>query len=190
MTEYSFAKTVRFLSLVFFIFGATLLYADKLQESKRVLLIQSYHNTFRWTNQVTQGFLNRMEHLAPNTEIEVIYLDLLRKGSQKKTKLEKAVRKIRQGFFDLVVVSGDDGIDLFRACAGEIPAKQQILFSGWINSDPAVRKDFPNSTVLVQKTDIEGTLRRKFLSLWTRETREKGSPLIYGEPLFRKHFPR
>lgn len=101
MTEYSFAKTVRFLSLVFFIFGATLLYADKLQESKRVLLIQSYHNTFRWTNQVTQGFLNRMEHLAPNTEIEVIYLDLLRKGSQKKTKLEKAVRKIRQGFLTL-----------------------------------------------------------------------------------------
>lgn len=101
-------------------------YADKLQESKRVLLIQSYHNTFRWTNQVTQGFLNRMEHLAPNTEIEVIYLDLLRKGSQKKTKLEKAVRKIRQGFFDLVVVSGDDGIDLFRACAGEIPQNSRF----------------------------------------------------------------
>ena len=159
MTEYSFAKIVRFLSLVFFIFGATFLYADKLQESKRVLLIQSYHNTFRWTNQVTQGFLNRMEHLAPNTEVDVIYLDLLRKGSQKKTKLEKAVRKIRQGFYDLVVVSGDDGIDLFRACAGEIPAKQPVLFLGWINSDLTVRKEFPNSTALIQKVDIEGTLR-------------------------------
>lgn len=159
MTECSFAKTVRFLCLVFFIFGAMLLCADKLHESKRVLLIQSYHNTFRWTNQVTQGLLNRMEHLAPNTEIEVIYLDLLREGYQKKTKLEKAVRKIRQGFYDLVVVFDNDGIDLFRACAGEIPAKQPILFSGWINSDPAVRKEFPNSNVLVQKVDIEGPLR-------------------------------
>lgn len=101
MTEYSFAKTVRFLSLVFFIFGATLLYADKLQESKRVLLIQSYHNTFRWTNQVTQGFLNRMEHLAPNTEVDVVYLDLLREGHQEKTKLERAVRQVRQGAYDL-----------------------------------------------------------------------------------------
>ena len=99
MTEYSFAKTVRFLSLVFFIFGATLLYADKLQESKRVLLIQSYHNTFRWTNQVTQGFLNRMEHLAPNTEIEVIYLDLLRKGSQKKNEVGKSGKEDTAGFF-------------------------------------------------------------------------------------------
>lgn len=200
MTEYSFAKIVRFLSLVFFIFGATFLYADKLQESKRVLLIQSYHNTFRWMNQVTQGFLNRMEHLAPNTEVDVIYLDLLRKGSQKKTKLEKAVRKIRQGFYDLVVVSGDDGIDLFRACAGEIPAKQQILFSGWINSDPAVRKEFPNSTALIQKVDIEGSLRlaeaclngapEKIFVIVDKGNAGKGLPLIYGEPSFRKHFPR
>ncbi len=158
MTGYSLIKAVRFLFLVFLIFGAMLLCAEKRQEPKRVLLIQSYHNTFRWTNHVTHGFLARMEHLAPDTEIDVIYLDLLRPGHQEKTELERAVRKIRQGIYDLVAVSGDDGIELFRTRAGEIPEKQPVLFLGWINSDLTVRREFPNSTALIQKVDIEGTL--------------------------------
>ena len=128
------------------------------EPESRVLLMHSYSSSFRWTDQVTGGFLARLTELVPEAGVEVAYLDFFRPGADPRTTFENIARRVEAGDYDVVAVCDDDGIELFRQNARRLPAEVPVVFLGWVGYDPEIRREFPNSTGLIQPVPVARTI--------------------------------
>lgn len=127
-------------------------------KEKNVLLVHSYHSTFQWTDDITDGFLSRLKDLAGDVNVDVVYLDVLRPTVDSEQAFQGFVKQLRNGSYDLLVLCDDEAIDRFRREDNVVPENVPILLIGWVDYDENIRKERANLTALLQDADISGTI--------------------------------
>ncbi|MBN1768888.1 MAG: hypothetical protein JXR50_07495 [Prolixibacteraceae bacterium] len=82
------------------------------QENKNILLLNSYHYGFRWSDEITDGIKDAIEEIQ-NTTLFVGYLDAKRNPNFYDTNIFKDAfrRKYQDKQFDIVIVSDNAAFD-------------------------------------------------------------------------------
>jgi len=141
MPEFIPGKTRRFRRL--WLPGALFLFASVLSifiasadarsaGKKNVLILNSYHEGFKWTDDITRGVVSALEPVSGETRIFIEYLNT------KWVKDDLYFRQVRQILkhtyartrFDLIISSDNDAFDFLREYRDEVFGRVPVVFSG------------------------------------------------------------
>jgi two-component system cell cycle sensor histidine kinase/response regulator CckA len=124
--------------------------AVECKETKKALIIHSYHQGFGRTDKIQEGLLNIFEQSKYNVEMFVEYLDTKRyKYDEIKNSLHSMLEyKHRGKEFDVVIATDDNAIDfsINHRLLNHIGIKTPIIFCGENREGPNTHKGVPNIT--------------------------------------------
>ena len=115
------------------------------KEKKKVLILHSYHQTFKWTDRLNDGIYSVLNNTNINTEYFIEYMDTKRfinkehYGNLIKTYYEK----YKNTKFDLIISSDNNAFNFLKTYSASIFNLAPVVFCG-VNS--------------LQKEDVEGYL--------------------------------
>jgi signal transduction histidine kinase len=100
--------------ILFYLFFIAFSLTTQAQESKNILLLNSYHHGYTWTDELTNGIRSTIEK-RPNTTLYVEYLEAKRNpGYHKSIAYENAFsRKYKGKKFDIVIISDNAALDFW-----------------------------------------------------------------------------
>jgi signal transduction histidine kinase/CheY-like chemotaxis protein len=126
-------------------------------EPPRVVVLNSYHRGFTWTDQETDGILAGLRARWPSLQPDVLHLDAKRSGGAVHEAAVLGLLAARRGLrpFDLVVTTDDAALDLALRRRSEIAGDAAIAFCG-VNRPPP--EGVPRIAGLLEDVDIPGTL--------------------------------
>jgi len=130
---------------------------DKL---KRVLILNSYHQSYIWTDQITQAIIKQISPQFSDAEFYVEYLDAKRMCNEELTQnIYRTIKqKYRQIKLDAIVVSDDDALLFMLRFHDELFPGVPVVFCG-INDENIIYK-LPRRyyTGLLEVLDIKPNL--------------------------------
>jgi signal transduction histidine kinase len=126
----------RLIFISLFIFSGTQLFGESISEgTKNVLLINSYHQGYTWTDSVTSGIIKTLRQY-PNINLYFKSLDA-KKFGQSKFDVEK--RFIQEKFANItlsgVLVSDNDALDFAFKYEQELFPNVPVVFAGISNPE-------------------------------------------------------
>ena len=125
-----------------------------------ILILESYHRGFPWTDQETNGALAALRARWPALQPQVESLDRKRYGTPEA--LEAAVRrvaeKLRGRRLDGVIVTDNAALEVALARRADLLGAAPISFAGVNGFDPAWLRGQPHVTGVVEDVDVAGTL--------------------------------
>ena len=132
--------------------------------SPSVVVLNSYHHGFRWSDEETAGLLQRLREVYPDVDPLIEYMDAKRRPDQTNAALVKdyLVRKYRGFRPDIVVALDNPALETLFRYHDDLFAGVPIVFMGV--------SDFPSLSVppgvsvtgVAEVTDLVGTLRVAF----------------------------
>lgn len=146
-----------------------------------VLLLNSYHNGYKWTDGLVKG----VRSVLHDVDLIVEYMDTKRNTRPEYLEaLRDFLKKKYAGVRIDVIVSADDrALEFLRAYRDELFPGVPVVFCGVNYASPEVRSGFPNTTGVNEDVDLVANLdiirsiypkaRRLFLVDDTTETGEK-----------------
>jgi len=145
----------------FFLISITVIDASQPPVDKRVLILHSYHQGYKWTDDIHQGIVDILNK-EENIELCIEYMDLIRNQSDETlVKLEELYtikytnKNIR---FDAIVVSDDNAFNFIIEKRDILFKDSPIIFCG-INDFSADRiKNIPNITGVNEEKSIRQTI--------------------------------
>lgn len=133
---------------------ATLAHANP---GSNVLLVNSYHHGFKWTDDIVAGVKSV---LAGNVDLRIEYLDNRRVSS--KPYLENIYESFRIKFkgirYDVIIVSDDPALDLLLDLRDELFPGTPVVFCGINDFNEARLRGQPLYTGVVEDVDLKSTL--------------------------------
>ena len=128
-------------------------------ERKQVLLIHSYHNGYRWTDDITRGIRNGLGG-DENIDLRIEYLDTKRFPDRMHLPgiYQLFQAKYKDVKIDLVMSTDDDALNFLLAYAGELFPGTPVVFLGANFFDPGRLAEHSQFTGLSEEIDIGGTL--------------------------------
>ena len=129
-------------------------------DSKRVLVLHSYHQGFDWTDSIQQGLARSLAVSYPEAELYVEYMNTKRQSinvmsPQLVGLYTKAYAKIR---FDVIVVSDNNALDFLLQHQGTLFPGVPVVFSGINNIDNYSFDPVVNYTGVSEAADIVSTI--------------------------------
>jgi len=105
---------------------------SRLEGKKNVLILNSYHQGFKWTDDITRGVISALEPVSGETRIFIEYM------GTKWVKDDLYFQELRQILkhkysrtrFDLIVSSDNDAFDFLRDHRDEVFGRIPVVFSG------------------------------------------------------------
>ncbi len=101
-------------------------------EKKNVLILNSYHQGFKWTDDITRGAVSALSPVSGDTRIFVEYMDT--KWVRDESYFRELTRIYRHKYsrirFDLIISSDNDAFDFLRRHRDEIFGKTPVVFCG------------------------------------------------------------
>lgn len=128
----------------------------------RVLLLNSYHPGYTWSDEIVKGVEDTFEKSTPPVELYVEYLDSKRMGtSVKHHKCFSELLKIKYapGFFDAIITSDDNAYQYFLKIRNSMFPKTPMVFCGINNFNPLQLKGIKNVTGIIQRTNPHSVIR-------------------------------
>ena len=82
-------------------------------ELPKVLILHSYHQQFKWTNEITQGIETQLEGLC---DIQVQYMDTKRQfdSTYQKILFNLIYHKHKKHHYDVIVVSDNNALNFLK----------------------------------------------------------------------------
>jgi len=134
-------------------------YAD---HGKKVLLINSYHPHYQWTDDITRGVVDALASVVPPEDIYVEYMDARRHIDDTRlldnfhNLIAYKYRKVNPA---LIIVSDDPALNYMLTQGRELFPDVPIVFSG-INAPEKHNFDaVPDITGIVEGVEIDGNLQ-------------------------------
>lgn len=130
------------------------------QPVPRVLLLNSYHQSFQWSGDITEAVQATFEDAGRDVRLHVEYMDLKRHA------LESSLNSLRQLYgqryadlsFEAIIVSDDFALDFALEHRESLFHNAPIIFCG-INNFSAQRiAGHANITGVAENIDIHGTI--------------------------------
>ncbi len=128
--------------------------------SPKVVIVNSYHNGYEWSDAEQAGVTERLAEKYPDISPSVEYLDTKRfsdKGHLQ-TAADYLIRKYRGVKVDLVIALDNPAFDLVRERT-DLFSGVPVVFAGYNSYTPDVLKSRPKVTGLAENDDTEGTIR-------------------------------
>jgi PAS domain S-box-containing protein len=104
----------------------------RIEGRKNVLILNSYHEGFKWTDDITRGVISALEPVSGETRIFIEYLNT------KWVKDDLYFQQLRQILkhkyaripFDLIISSDNDAFDFLREYRDEVFGRIPVVFNG------------------------------------------------------------
>ncbi|GGI71263.1 hypothetical protein GCM10009332_05700 [Shewanella gelidii] len=156
-------RTVRVIALSWLLlcfFSVQALAAQVIDKvSPEVLIINSYHKGYVWSDEVTSGIESAIYHTFPNAKISIEYMDTKRNTSP--TYMGKLTSLYQEKFahehYDLIVASDDNAINLIRD-HHLFPSTIPVVYSGTHEIIIDEKNNAGNVTGVKEHLDIQATL--------------------------------
>ncbi len=129
-------------------------------EKKTILLINSYHLGYRWTDDVTEGFLSSFTPNDPFIDIRVEYMDLKNFDFPEYIALQKQLLKYKYKNikFDVVIINANIALEFTKKYRDELIPEVPIVFCGINQFSDSLIAGMQNITGLAEDYDIKKTL--------------------------------
>jgi len=127
---------------------------------KRILVINSYHQGFKWTDDLTQGIIDVFRDLAADTEIYLEYMDSKRNpATEYLDQLAEMLRiKYQARPVDLIICSDNNAFNFLKERAEHILPGVPVVFCGVNFFAPDEIAGLSNFTGVSEETDFRATL--------------------------------
>lgn len=148
------------MSCIALIFSDT--HAEIFEKPSRILVINSYHKGYPWTDEQSDALERRLRTALPDASLDVVYLDWKRHPTRENLDLNADLLRTRYGERGPDVIATTDdaalsfALDLRRSWQSPIP----VVFSGIFEySASYLIGDAPNVGGVYEILDPEGTIR-------------------------------
>ena len=134
-------------------------FAEGLQK-KTILFINSYHLGYRWTDDVTEGFIESFTPNDPYIDIHVEYMDLKNFNSPEYINMQKELLKYKykDKKIDVVVINDNNALELVKTYRKELIPDVPIVFCGINQFSDSLIYGMKNITGVAEDYDIRKTL--------------------------------
>jgi PAS domain S-box-containing protein len=148
-------KNLFFLSILFILLTPSLFAFNR---NSKVLLLNSYHKGYIWSDEITRGVEENLDHRNIDLFVEFMdtkrvydktYLDLLE---------ELYTEKYRGITLDLIITSDNNAINFFRDRGERIWGKVPQIFCGYNFLRPDFANSLKNATGINEEADILGNI--------------------------------
>ncbi|MBN1500373.1 MAG: PAS domain S-box protein [Spirochaetes bacterium] len=128
--------------------------------SMHVLLINSYHSGYKWTDDITQGVLETLNE-NKNIILSIEYMDSKKQFDTEYRRLlaELFKYKMTKNNFELIIVSDDNALNFVLDNNDTIFKNLPVVFCGINEFDPAMLKTKKNVTGVNENADFNKTLK-------------------------------
>ena len=138
------------------------LYAQQI-DSPRILLVNSYHAGYPWTDELTAGFRSAIREALPFAEVTVEYMDTKRyydgpEGSYVRRLADLYRYKYASLHVDLVAVADDNAYNFMLAYGASIFGKIPVVFAGVSSFNPRQIEGRDNITGVTGHADAAATI--------------------------------
>lgn len=132
----------------------------KYKQSKKVLLLNSYHVGYKWTDNITDG-VKALFPSQTNVNLNIEYMDTKRKFDKKYMNLLKDTYSYRykNEKFDLIIASDDNAFDFLIDNKDLIFKNTPIVFCGVNFFKEKQLKGAKNITGISEEPDIKATFK-------------------------------
>ncbi len=126
-----------------------------------LLILDSYHQGFPWSDEERAGFLSRLQEVYPDLNPSIEHFDAKRFPEQNDLVRVKdtLVAKYRNLRFNLLVVFDNPALDTALRYSKELFPGVPIVFAGINNYQPSLIAGHPKITGVAENLDIAGGLR-------------------------------
>jgi two-component system cell cycle sensor histidine kinase/response regulator CckA len=128
--------------------------------NKHVLIMNSYHRGFVWSDEEEKGFIERLQEVYPTADIAIEFLDSKHYPDRKSLRQVKdfLLTKYRGTRFDLVVAFDNPALDMLARYRGELFPEIPVVFSGVSDFEPSLLRGRKRVTGVVEIQDVKNTL--------------------------------
>lgn len=149
-----FFQYVTFVILIFFSLHAVAM------GRKKVLVLHSYHQGLRWTDNVNKGIQEVMDSLVGKFELDYEYLDTKRNPS--KEYLSKLIElydlKLDKEKYDAIIVSDNNALSFVKDHRKKYFQNTPIVFCGINHFKEEMIEGLNNITGVVEEVDWDGVI--------------------------------
>jgi len=137
---------------------------SKVEQEKHILVLNSYHRGFKWTDDTVTSFLETLESLSPEHKYAfyIEYLDWKKYPTQKNIENMYANLRYKYGSkpIDLIVATDDKALELAIDYRQEQLKNIPIIFTG-VSQDSfkLLSNDQENITGVIENIDLEPTIQ-------------------------------
>lgn len=144
------------LMVMLFVASASLVLAA----DKQVLILNSYHQGYKWTDDITQGIFTTLKGSRKDINISIEYMDTKRIANDQYflTLLSIYQIKFKDQHFDLIIASDDDAYNFLRKYRDRLFGDTPVVFCGVNFFDPAGLRGVTNFTGVNEDADIKASL--------------------------------
>ena len=139
---------------------AQLAQATQLSEKKKVLILNSYHVGYKWSDDIMQAIENHFSKSDMNVELYLEHIDSKRfpNRSFMPHLFSLLSAKYQATDFDLIITSDNNSIDFLLQYRARFFPTVPVIFCGFNNYDPKFIVDQSNITGVVEETDLKSTV--------------------------------
>jgi PAS domain S-box-containing protein len=167
LERYSFARRMIRLQVVgkiilFLVTIHVFLFAPEVfaQTKRNILILNSYHQGYKWTDDITHGILSALAPESANTRIFIEYMGTKWvKGKAYFQELRKLMKlKFSKTHFDLIISSDNDAFNFLCDCRDELFGKIPSVFCGVNYLNASELAGIELYTGISEIADIKGSL--------------------------------
>ncbi len=131
--------------------------------TKKVLVLNSYHQGFAWSDGITEGIKSELKGSRPDIEIDIEYMDTKRIYDKKHLAnlYELYKHKFRKRDYDLILTSDDNAFSFVLKYHDELFRDKPVVFCGLNSLDKSLEAHLSKLgwiTGSVEMYDIKGNL--------------------------------
>jgi len=146
---------------IFTAFAAPSFAQDQTATHQRVLVINSYHQGFKWTDDLVRGIKNVFAQSASKVDLFIEYMDTKRYPPADVVEQFAAMLEIkyRKRPVDLIICSDNNAFNFLKAQAARILPGVPVVFCGVNFFKPDDIAGLTNFTGVSEETDFRATLK-------------------------------
>ncbi len=144
------------------LFAGSLSWAKGRQETRNILVLNSYHKGYRWTDDIIEGISSVLGPEGQQLHLTVEDMDTKRVAADQEyfNKLYEVYRyKFKDRNFDLVICSDDAAFRFLEQFHQQLFPDTPVIFCGVNYFEDGMLKDQPLFTGVVEMYDIRGTIQ-------------------------------
>lgn len=124
--------------------------------NKNVLILHSYHHGYKWTDDIHQGIIEKLNSTHQRLSINIQYMDSKRYATEGyfDSLLALYKQKFARQRFDVVIVSDDNALNFVLKYREELFNKVPIVFCGVNNFDISLVNRVNGLTGVVEDIDL------------------------------------
>lgn len=130
--------------------------------AKNILILNSYHKGYSWTDNITDGITDKIEHSNVNSIVFTEYMDWKNYPSKENITLLYKYYKFKYSgkHIDLIIVSDDAALEFALKYRKELFSDAEIVFCGVDQpTSKRILSGNDNVTGIIERLDPEGTVK-------------------------------